>query len=471
MNFVYRCLLLLFSFCLTLTYALCQCSPAQGLPSSADVFNTGRSLGGAGLPAGATDGTWSVAEDNITGVYKPAVVMDSLPAIFYKSSRQDANWISYKSSGIHSVDKDFFYKMTFNLPCSTLCGKSYSADGAYCLSLDLFSDNSIFEIYVNGVAQSGNLGNIPLANPYRPVGFDPGDKISVLLCHNWKEGANTLIIQVSSSPTISGLLVIAATAQPPTITTETNASICEGELYAFGGQQLKSTGTYFHTFPKTGGCDSTVKFNLTVKPKSNLRIDTSICEGQSYLGYSQTGVYADRFLSAQGCDSIRRLYLTVQNKPRLSFADPTAFCKGDSITLYPGKFDSYLWQDLSVKDHYVVKAPGVISLEVSNNCGTDKAGTLAVEKDCGVYFPTAFTPNDDGKNDLFKVLTEFSFQSFELSIYNRWGEKVFGTKDPRQGWNGQFKGRLQANGVFAWCCNYQKSGTYTTTKGNVVLIR
>src|SRR5215203_1083186 len=260
MNCIHRpCLLLLFSFCFLHIHAFCQCSPLKGLPPPADELNTARGPDGRVLAAGAPDTRWLVAENSITGTYLPAVVMDSLPAIFYRSSRTDANWISFKSSGIHSVDKDFFYKINFNLPCSTLCGKSYSEDGSYCLTLDLFSDNSVFEIYVNGVAQSSNLAHIiPVPDPYRPVGFNPGNKITVSLCHDWKEGNNTVIIQVASSPTISGLLVIAAPIQPPPVTTEVDASICEGGFYTFGSQQLSSTGTYFHTFSKPGGCDSIV---------------------------------------------------------------------------------------------------------------------------------------------------------------------------------------------------------------------
>src|SRR5690349_14512600 len=88
------------------------------------------------------------------------------------------------------------YKTTINLPCSTLCGKSFASEGAYCLQLDLYADNSVYEIFVNGVPQSPYLGNVlPLSDPYRPVGFTPSNKVSVSLCHNWKEGSNSLVIQ------------------------------------------------------------------------------------------------------------------------------------------------------------------------------------------------------------------------------------------------------------------------------------
>jgi gliding motility-associated-like protein len=391
--------------------------------------------------------------------------------VYFSSPQQDAKWISFKSTGIHSVDKDYFYKTTINLPCSTLCGKSFASEGAYCLQLDLYADNSVYEIYVNGVPQSPYLGNVlPLSDPYRPVGFTPSNKVSVSLCHNWKEGSNSLVIQVASSPPVSGLLVLASPVQPPPVTTEISAAICEGDAYLFGGQSLQTPGTYLHTF-STAGCDSTVRLKLGVIPQAHSTIDTAICEGQSVFGYDQTGIYVDRFLSAQGCDSLRSLHLTVQNRPRLTLAAETPFCRGDSVTLYPGVFDSYLWQDLTVADHYVIKAPALITLQVSNQCGTESDETVAVEKECGVYFPTAFTPNDDGKNDLFKMLTEFSFETFSLRIYNRWGEKVFESTDSKQGWNGQYKGRPQPVGVFVWYCSYRRAATNSAGKGSFVLLR
>jgi gliding motility-associated-like protein len=58
-----------------------------------------------------------------------------------------------------------------------------------------------------------------------------------------------------------------------------------------------------------------------------------------------------------------------------------------------------------------------------------------------VWTPSAFTPNGDGRNDVFYVRGR-GFETFELVIFNRWGEQVFQTNDPNQGWDGSKQGSL-----------------------------
>lgn len=87
------------------------------------------------------------------------------------------------------------------------------------------------------------------------------------------------------------------------------------------------------------------------------------------------------------------------------------------------------------------------------------------------FIPNTFTPNDDGENDRFRVLG-FKIDQVKLSIYNRWGEKVFETNDLSVGWDGKYKGKPADVGVFGWyltakCVN----GEETFIKGNVTLIR
>ncbi|HUS03711.1 MAG TPA: gliding motility-associated C-terminal domain-containing protein [Chitinophagaceae bacterium] len=73
-----------------------------------------------------------------------------------------------------------------------------------------------------------------------------------------------------------------------------------------------------------------------------------------------------------------------------------------------------------------------------------------VIRDKALYVPNAFTPNNDGLNDILKVLT-FGIKEFKyFSVYNRWGELVFTTTNPNKGWDGNFKGKKQNMGVYAW---------------------
>lgn len=426
---------------------------------------------GGSLPSGMQDLNWKIARDSINGIYQAAIVMNPLDPNYFQSAQPDCKWISFSPSGEHSGSGYFFYKIEFDLACFDSCGRSFNDDGTFCLNLDLYADNSIFEIFVNGVAQSSRLGNIPLPNPFNPVGHTPHDKTQVQLCSNWKTGSNVLIIQVASSATVAGMLAEGSVTAPPPPDTDTiPASICEGEVYRFGNINLTQTGYYFKSFHLPTGCDSNVMLHLNVTARAKDTIRHSICEGENYLGYSTSGTYTDAFAGSNGCDSLRVLILTVQEKPRPNLK-PTAVLCNDSLILSPGQFNSYLWQDGSTLDHFVVRSTGTYSVSVTNTCGSTEATVIVSNGVCGVYFPNAFTPNGDGKNEIFKVVTDNRLQEYHLLIFNRWGQKIFESNDPAKGWDGTVGGKRMVTGTYIWRCWYKKSNETTSMSGSVILIR
>ena len=68
-----------------------------------------------------------------------------------------------------------------------------------------------------------------------------------------------------------------------------------------------------------------------------------------------------------------------------------------------------------------------------------------------LYIPNSFTPNDDDINDHFKpIIKGFSDRNYSFAIYNRWGQLIFETHNPGEGWNGKFKDKLVREGVYVW---------------------
>jgi gliding motility-associated-like protein len=200
-------------------------------------------------------------------------------------------------------------------------------------------------------------------------------------------------------------------------------------------------------------------------------VDTTICEGENYLGYTKQGSYLDTLISAVGCDSIRTLNLTVLQLPRPKLGIDTILCKGDTLSLSPGQFDTYLWQDGSVQNRYVVRQGGLYSVQVTNICGMASDDIFVRGDDCEIYFPSAFTPNNDGLNDIFRMLNPYKVTDFHLIIYNRWGQVVYESKDPFQGWSGAFHGQMQGAAMFVWQCDFKRSGVKRYMKGTVTIIR
>jgi len=143
------------------------------------------------------------------------------------------------------------------------------------------------------------------------------------------------------------------------------------------------------------------------------------------------------------------------------------------LKLYPGPFNTYNWYNGSTQSHITVSQPGRYSVVVNDYCGTASDEIMITEANCDIYFPSAFTPNNDGKNDWFRMLGGHNVTEFHLAVYNRWGQKVFESFNPAKGWNGLFKGVVQSSEAFVWYCEFKKPGNADKTKmkGTVTLIK
>lgn len=135
--------------------------------------------------------------------------------------------------------------------------------------------------------------------------------------------------------------------------------------------------------------------------------------------------------------------------------------------------DTYLdnannWEVTSRPDRDVV-----YQLYAINEFGCEVIDTVRIRvKPADLLIPTAFSPNGDGVNDIFRVVKQ-NVAEFLLQIFNRWGEKVFETSDVNEGWDGIYKDTPQPMGVFMWQMKYKLKGKNDSKfeSGNVTLVR
>ncbi len=87
------------------------------------------------------------------------------------------------------------------------------------------------------------------------------------------------------------------------------------------------------------------------------------------------------------------------------------------------------------------------------------------------FIPNSFSPNNDGNNDLFKIYGS-SVIDLTMRVYNQWGELIFETSDPQGGWDGTWKGRPQAIGVYVYVAKVTfYNNVSVIRKGTINLIR
>jgi len=302
----------------------------------------------------------------------------------------------------------------------------------------------------------------------------------------------------------------------PAIKLGNDTSFCSGEFitadagsgfssYAWNTGQftqqitIASAGSYNVLGTATNGCksrDTLVVSKVWPLPLVQLDPSTELCAGStrllhagnfnSYLwndgstgqqlAVSGLGQYFVSVIDANGCRGADTVSITSINYGPAGFlpAD-TSLCEFASLYINPlNSFSSYQWSTGAATQGITVNRPGLYWLQATDNKGCIGRDSLnIVAKECmkGVYLPNAFSPDNNGRNDVFRALVFEHVSGFRLNVYNRWGALIYSSTDPAKGWDGTLQGKHLPSSVFTWTCSYVADGKNVMQKGTVLLIR
>jgi gliding motility-associated-like protein len=170
--------------------------------------------------------------------------------------------------------------------------------------------------------------------------------------------------------------------------------------------------------------------------------------------------------------------ITVKPYPQVNLGSDTAICSGiTGSILLTNNFPttgSYLWSTGETTNSILVNTPNYYWLQVSNgDCAT--TDSVWVKNDCYINIPNSFSPNNDGLNDYFipRELLSSGLLQFKMSIYNRWGEKIYFTdKTDGRGWDGKYNNKTQESGVYIYIIDVVfKNGLRKNFTGNITLFK
>jgi gliding motility-associated-like protein len=259
-----------------------------------------------------------------------------------------------------------------------------------------------------------------------------------------------------------------------------------------------NTGIYSIIATTAAGCksyDTLNILNVWTNPVVRLDHNPDLCKGATrtlqagnYSSYLwQDGSTSSSFIAK----AVGTYYVTVTDSYQCKGRDTvwivrllplpanflpadTAICSYGEVVLNTSQtYSTYLWSNGNTGAATTITQPGLYWLQVTdaNSCA-GKDSVIVLPKDCmkGVYVPTAFSPNQDGKNDVFKPLIFGDVKSFQWVVYNRFGQIVFSTDNVSKGWDGTVKGIPQNTGGFTWVCHYQFAGEAARVKSGAVLL-
>ena len=305
--------------------------------------------------------------------------------------------------------------------------------------------------------------------------------------------------------------------QFPVIRLGADTSFCSGgniQMDAGGGFQryqwntgattpqlsANTAGTYIVTAVTAGGCKSSDTLNIVQvypRPVVNLGNNSILCKGSrrvldagAFTRYiwntgdnsrqliiNDTAFYTVQVTDSNQCTATGSLHIsTAINSPAGFLPADTSICSyGELILAANQSFSAYLWNNGATANTITITQPGLYRLRATDQYGcTGNDSVMVTGKQClkGLYVPSAFSPNLDGKNDVFKPMIFGNVALFEWKIFNRYGQIIFTSNDPLRGWDGTVKGSPQNAASFIWSCRFRFAGEAEQSKtGSVILLR
>jgi gliding motility-associated-like protein len=175
-------------------------------------------------------------------------------------------------------------------------------------------------------------------------------------------------------------------------------------------------------------------------------------------------------LSTNGIDSLDIIAI---NPPNRVLPKDTLLCETNSITINAqNNFAYYLWNTGDTTSFITISYAGEYFVKTQTG-SCNRTDTVEVSS-CPptLFVPNAFTPNNDGDNDVF-FAKGVQITDFTMVIFNRWGEQIFETNDINIGWDGTFKNNQCTADSYVWQVTYRlKNETSNRTeRGTVTLLK
>jgi gliding motility-associated-like protein len=372
-------------------------------------------------------------------------------------------FVDQDGSRIRKVDNSVFVpanpKFSITTPVSNIClGQIVNITSTISNAGDTVVYVPVYQWFKNGILSEGDNAN------YISNKLVNRDSIYSIV-----ETTNDACQPVTVKSNVIGFTT-ASSIIPTVNITASDTAVCPGKTITLS-TQIRNAG------------DSTIyQWQINGKKigeNNNFFLDTSVTNGDK--------INCVVTANTPGCPVLMNIYsdtinLSVKPMPVVTLLPvDTTINVGSSVQLEAvtaNDLSSYQWMPSSSLNNAQILNPVAMPLETTrysftavstNGCSVKK--DLIVKLFVPVYIPTAFTPNGDGKNDLFRIPSGTTLDLKEFSIFDRWGNRVFITQNISAGWDGKFKGKPEATGVYVYNIVGSSGGKQVQIKGTVTLLR
>ncbi len=270
----------------------------------------------------------------------------------------------------------------------------------------------------------------------------------------------TYSVQVSNGTCKATTSTVVTVNSPPVPTANANPqTICAGTT-----SSLSATGGSTYSWAPAGSVNPANAANATATPLVTTVYTVTVSKG-----------------SCSATDSVK---VTVTPAPAGAVCCNTTVVNGQSTVLVitpTGAGDTYVWTPATNLTCTSCASPTAtptvtttyyVDITDTEGCSKKDSVIITVQENCGnIFIPKAFSPNNDGENDVLYVRGD-CIKSMDFTVFDRWGNKIFESQDPSKGWDGKYNGQPMDAGTYVYYLTGQTIYNNTfTQKGNVTLVR
>lgn len=438
--------------------------------------------------SGASTYTWN------TGSSGSTVLVSAISNTIYSVTGFDANNVCYNTQTV-SVN-------TLSSPTVSILGNTGICEGN---SLTLTANGADTYTWSNSLNSSQILISPAVTTTYAVIGTN-----TVTGCSN--TFTTTVVvgtypqISVANATACAGYTVALIASGANSYTWSNGANTAEIVVTPFSNTTYTVIGSGALPF-----CNGTQTAMITVQPAPTLTVTSfpgnNVCAGKAinlvvqgadaYVwsnGSSGAQITVSPFSSTiftvtgtifnLSCRASKTIAINVHPVPHVKITSDSLACEGDQGVLKAEGADTYQWSTaqntasisitVSENDTYYVTG-----INLSTGCSsTGSIEVIPSNACCEFFIPNSFTPNNDGINEEFGPKTMCKFTDYKLTIFDRWGEKIFESNSPKKHWDGTLKGKACKDDVYVYLIEGVKTGSgfvakekYLHLTGHVILLR
>lgn len=262
---------------------------------------------------------------------------------------------------------------------------------------------------------------------------------------------------------------------------------CEGDGFAVtvGGQVYDETNTQGTELLSSAlGCDSTVNIRLTFLANSSSTYDTIVCDGEIVMvdnfNFAETIDTTVVIENTLGCDSTIFINIEVLPFPPYELENDITIRNNQPYQFENDIPSSYTINWSPSEDLSCSNCPSPLltnttdtpiyglTLQADNGCIRQEV--ININYICEPYIANIINPQSNVGNDVLLPIVPCNLVNYTFQIYDRWGNKVFGTTDQNIGWDGRLHGKLLQPGVYVYRMQYQNNGVLEQHFGDVTVL-